>query len=85
MYDYIINDTYQNTCWILDQEYNIWHMLINRHTAFAVVSFGTNPSVLETVQKQNQANSIYWIIFINVINCLQWYFSIDTYCYSFDA
>ena len=53
MYDYIINDTYQNTCWILDQDYNIWQMLINRHTAFAVVSFGTSPSVLETVQKQN--------------------------------
>ena len=53
MYDYIINDTYQNTCWILDQDYNIWQMLINRHPAFAVVSFGTSPSVLETVQKQN--------------------------------
>ena len=53
MYDYIKNDTYQNTSRILDQDYNIWHMLINRHTAFAVVSFGTSPSVLETVQKQN--------------------------------
>ena len=51
MYDYIINDTYQNSCWKRDQDYNIWHM-INRHTAFAVVSFGTSPSVLETVQKQ---------------------------------
>ena len=53
VYDYIINNTNQNTCWILDQDYNIWHMLIIRHTAFAVVSFGTSPSVLETVQKQN--------------------------------
>ena len=53
VYDYIINDTNQNTCWILDQDYNIWHMLIIRHTAFAVVSFGISPSVLETVLKQN--------------------------------
>ena len=53
VYVYIRNDTDQNTCWILDQDSNIWHMLINRHTAFAVVSFGTSPSVLETVQKQN--------------------------------
>ena len=59
MYDYIINDTYQNTCWILDQDYNIWQMLINRHTAFAVVSFGTSPSVLETVQKQNQYTELF--------------------------
>ena len=53
VYDYIINDTNQNTGWILDEDYNIWHMLINRYTAFAVVSFGTSPSVLGTVQKQN--------------------------------
>ena len=52
MYDYIINDTYQNSCWIRNQDYNIWHMIINRHTAFAVVSFGTSASLLETVQKQ---------------------------------
>ena len=25
MYDHIINDTYQNTCWILDQDYGIWN------------------------------------------------------------
>ena len=52
MYDYIINDTNQNSCWIRDQDYNIWRMIINRHIAFAMVSFGTSPSVLETVQKQ---------------------------------
>ena len=46
-YHYIINDTYQNNWWIIDQDYNIWHMDINRHTAFAVVSFGTSPSVLD--------------------------------------
>ena len=52
MYDYIINDTYQNSCWIRDQNYNIWHIISNRHIALAVVSFGTSPSVLETVHKQ---------------------------------
>ena len=33
-----INETYQNS-WliILNQDYNIWHMFINRNTAFTAV------------------------------------------------
>ena len=54
MYDHIINDTYKNTPVEYSTKIIAFEiMLIIRHTAFAVVSFGTSPSVLETVQKQN--------------------------------